>query len=301
MAYIVPTKDHPADLFKLLQSFRRQTELPDQIIIVDGSDNVVDNLINQFSDLKIDYIRIYPPGLTKQRNAGVKALRPEITIAGYLDDDLVLDEKATENMLKFWDSASAQLGGTSFNITNNTPMPLNWYTKLFWINKGEQGVILKSGFNVVLFPVYKDTQVQWLCGGATIWRKKVLDNYKFEEWFQGCAYIDDIDFCMRVRKKYELMVVEGAKVEHFCVPVVGKKNYQLAKANVINRYYFVKKYPELSASFFFWAVFGHIAANILLGILTFKKTKLYNALGSMAGVLSTLNGGLNTTNRDFHK
>jgi len=301
IGYIVPTKDHPDDLNKLLKSFQKQTKMPDQIVIVDGSDQVVEDLIKKFPDLNIDYIRVYPPGLTKQRNAGVKAIRSEITIVGYLDDDLVLEEEATENMLKMWDSASAKLGGASFNITNNIHTPYNWYTHLFWINKGKQGVILKSGFNVILYPVLKDTPVHWLCGGATVWRKEILENYKFEEWFLGCAYIDDIDFCMRVRKKYELMVVYGAKVQHFAVPVIGRNNFQLGKTNVINRHYFVRKYSELSAPLFFWAVFGHIFANLGIGLVKFKKEKIMNALGSISGLFNIFNKNLSAKNRNFHK
>jgi GT2 family glycosyltransferase len=275
--------------------------MPDQIIIVDGSDNPVVKLINEFADLKIDYIRVYPPGLTKQRNAGMKALKPDITLVGYLDDDLVLEKEATEKMLLFWGTAPDRVGGASFNITNNIPTPYNWYTNVFWINKGKQGVILKSGFNVILYPVLRDTPVHWLCGGATVWRREILENYKFEEWFLGCAYIDDIDFCIRVRKKYELMAVHSARVQHYCVPVVGKKNFQLAKANVINRYYFVRKNPELSVALFFWAVSGHILANILLGIATLRKNKILNALGSISGVFGILNNNLSEANRNFHK
>ena len=36
LAYVVPTKDRPDDLRKLLESLAAQTRAPDQIVIVDG-------------------------------------------------------------------------------------------------------------------------------------------------------------------------------------------------------------------------------------------------------------------------
>jgi hypothetical protein len=97
------------------------------------------------------------------------------------------------------------------------------------------------------------------------------------------------------------MIVHDAKVQHYCVPVIGKKNFKLARANVINRYYFVRKNPELSSKLFFWAVSGHILANILLGIATIRKNKILNAFGSMSGVLNIMKSDLGANNRDFHK
>ena len=76
IAIIVPTKDNPEDLYKLLKSMQGLTVRPDQLIIVDGSDGDIGPVMAQFKDLDIDYLRVRPPGLTRQRNAGIGAVTP---------------------------------------------------------------------------------------------------------------------------------------------------------------------------------------------------------------------------------
>ncbi len=98
LACIVCTKDRPEDIRNLFVSFEKQTRKPDQIIVVDGSDNPIKHVLDGFPSLKIDYITVRPPGLAKQRNAGIKELRPDIHWVGFMDDDLVLEEDCLKNL-----------------------------------------------------------------------------------------------------------------------------------------------------------------------------------------------------------
>src|SRR5712691_8256306 len=101
LAFVVPTKDRPDDLRRMLASLRAQTRPPDQLIVVDGSDPDVHDVVAEFSDLKADYVRVFPPSLARQRNAGMQQLRTDIALAGYLDDDVVLEPDAIEKMLAY--------------------------------------------------------------------------------------------------------------------------------------------------------------------------------------------------------
>src|SRR5438045_4134033 len=96
LAFVVPTKDRPHDLRRMLASLNAQTRMPEQIIVVDGSKPDVQHVTAEFPALSIDYIRVYPPSLAAQRNAGMQRLRNDITLAGYLDDDVVLEADAVE-------------------------------------------------------------------------------------------------------------------------------------------------------------------------------------------------------------
>ena len=46
-------------------------------------------------------------------------LRPEITHAGYLDDDVVLELDAVYEMASFWVTAGSDIGGAAFNVVND--------------------------------------------------------------------------------------------------------------------------------------------------------------------------------------
>ncbi len=300
LAIIVPTKDREEDLRKLLSSFLRQTDKSARIIIVDGGDKTVKHVVEEFSDLNIQYVRIYPPGLTKQRNAGIKALSDDLTLVGYLDDDIVLEDDAVEKMLAFWESAPVRTGGASFNIVNNIPTTYNWFTRFFCFNNGKQGTILKSGFIVVLYPVLKNTAVEWLCGGATVWKREIIDRFKYDEWFIGCSYIEDVDYSCSVNQEYDLVVVADAKLSHFVSPLDERKNFPLIRSNVINRHYFVRKHKQYSLPLFYWAVTGQVIGNLFSGLLRNDRPRLLRAFGGISALIGIFSGKAGR-NRGFSK
>ena len=130
LAVIVPTKDMPETLTRLLNIIRDQSYRPEQIIVVDGSDNPVNDVVDGFYDMSIDYVRIHPPGLTKQKNAGVANIAHGITLLAFIDDDMVLEDDSLEFMMRFWDDADLKFGGASFNITTSDP-PDAWLRSFF--------------------------------------------------------------------------------------------------------------------------------------------------------------------------
>ncbi len=119
IAFVVPTMDRKEDICFMLKSIERQTVLPNQIIIVDGGYNPIPDIVNEFSKLNIDYIRVFPPSLARQKNEGVKIINDNITLVGFLDDDLELCPDAIEKMIAFWDNAPSTYGGAAFAITNS--------------------------------------------------------------------------------------------------------------------------------------------------------------------------------------
>jgi len=301
IAFIIPTRNRPDFLVKLLQSLQKQTVGADQVIIVDGSDQPIESGIKQFLSSRVSYLRIFPPSLTKQRNEGIKVLNDNITLVGYLDDDLVLETDAVEAMLRFWEQCSDEIGGTSFNITNNPIKKANLFTKLFCINNGKQGAILRSGYTTILSPVLKDTYTEWLCGGATVWRREVVEEFKYDEWFEGLGACDDADFSIVVAQKYKLIVQYAARVQHFPPPLNSKRCYSLGKIGVISRHHFVRKHAQLSIPLFFWATLGEILGNTLYGVWKHRLCNIILASGNIAGLTEVISISIKSTNKNFRK
>ena len=303
IALIIPTRNRPDLLTELLHSIHNQTIKPDQVIIVDGSDRSIEPAIKSFLSSEISYVRVFPPGLTKQRNAGIKALNKDITLAGYLDDDIVLETDAIESMLRFWEDCPEDIGGTSFNITNNpTRNPItNIVTNLFGIESSIPGKVLSSGFNTGVNPLQEDTYVEWLCGGATIWRREILEEYKFDEWYAGWAYHEDVDFSFKVAQKYRLVVLYAAKLQHNPPPFNQNKNRSLGKMAVINRYHFVKKNAQLSVPLFYWATIGEILIHILQTIWERNLGGTLLAFGNISALFHIIKGDLAQVDENFRK
>lgn len=292
LALVVPTKDRPDDLRKLLMSVSAQTRIPDQIIVVDGSEHVVDAVLGEFPKLKVDYVRVFPPSLAKQRNAGMARLRGEITLAGYLDDDIVLEPEAVECMLGFWDACSPEYGGAAFNIVNK-PLPGRLGLKqIFGIDHREPGRVLASGFPSSICSVQSDLDTDWLYGGATVWRRDVIARFPYDEWFVGTGFMEDIDYSFNVRSSYRLRVVAAARLAHFSRPVRSDRQRLLGTWQVVNRMYFVRKYRNRGASLAaaWWACAGLLILNLGLGLLRKDGDHARRALGNLVGIVSELAG-----------
>jgi hypothetical protein len=290
IAYVVPTKDRRDDLNKLLITLRAQTVQPAQIVIVDGSDAPMKDLVDGYPDLPLTYVREYPPSLARQRNAGMAALDADITVAGYLDDDLELAPDATERMMEFWDAAGDEVGGAAFTIVNQ-PLRHGLFGKvadLFLINAAEQGRVLPSGFATSITPQLADMQTDWLYGGATLWRRSVIQAYKYDEWYIGHGYLEDLDFSYRVSRARQLWVVAAAKVWHWPHPIRVERNVSLGRQQVVNRVYFVRKLGGFGRLPLVWALFGQCVRNGLESLKGLNRAGVLRLWGNLLGMRDLL-------------
>lgn len=282
--------DREKDLYRMLQSLERQSVLPDQIIIVDGSYNKVEHIIDNFPLLNIEYVRVFPPSLAKQKNYGVKRVAKDATLIGYLDDDLEFYPDSIENMLSFWSGAAGEYGGAAFAVTN-IDREVGTLRKFLNIDSDKPGQVISNGFVSMLDNPSKSIDVDWLYGGATVWRSEVIKSYKYDEWYQGSGFMEDIDFSYNISEKYKLIVLAEARVQHHTHPIIGDRYYLLGKWQIINRLYFVKKYVYrgLSITDAWIASFSVILVNLLASIARFDYNRIRMATGNIVGIIIALN------------
>lgn len=292
LALVVPTKDRPADLGKLLSSLVTQEQLPNQLIIVDGSNPDIRHVIDRFPGLKVDYVRVYPPSLSQQRNAGMQRINPDITLAGYLDDDIVLEPGAIRAMLAFWSTADADVGGAAFNITN-AARP-NWIRlkSLLLVDADQPGQMLSSGYPGTIGFQKNDIETDWLYGGATVWRREIVDHYAYDEWFLGTGFMEDVDFSFTVRRDHRLKVIAAARLAHYSHPIkLGRENL-LGRWQITNRMYFVRKHRArgLSLAAAWIANAGTTLLNFGMALIHRRRSHWLRTLGNLHGIFSELSG-----------
>ncbi len=291
-AFVVPTKDRGEELRRMLASLVTQTRLPDQVIVVDGSGIAVSWCVAEFADLQIDYLRLLPPSLSAQRNAGMAMLRPEITHAGYLDDDVVLETDAVCQMASFWASAGVDVGGAAFNVVNMTLSKNSVPRRRLGAVGDGLGRVAPNGLVHELGEVRENLETDWLCGGATVWRREVIENYCYDNWFQGTGFMEDVDYSYGVRERYRLFVVAAARLAHFSQPVRADRQWLFGKWQVVNRMHIVRKYRHrgLSPRKAWSASFMLLAANIIRGIVLRQRSLWDRGLGNLAGIVSEVRG-----------
>ncbi len=276
----------------MLSSIVAQTRNPDQVIVVDGSDPPVRNVIDEFEPLGVEYVPVFPPSLAQQRNAGMRRLAPSITLAGYLDDDIVLEPDAIANMMAFWESAPASVGGVAFNITNNPNPGALRLKEFFGIDAAKPGRVLPSGFPSTIPAQAACIETDWLYGGATVWRREVIDTFAYDEWYIGTGFMEDVDYSFNVRGRYTLALAADARLAHYSRPIRSDRQYLLGWWQVVNRMHFVRKHGNrgMSVRSAWWASIGLVVLNAAAAFSKGDVGRWNRARGNFAGIVSVLFG-----------
>ena len=294
IAYVVPTKDRPDDLRVLFNSLLTQTTMPHQIIIVDGSEPNIKYVCDEYPELPITYESCFPPSLAKQRNVGMARLNNDITLAGYLDDDIELDSDATEKMLTFWANAPENTGGAAIAIRDQYAQ-LNSRLLSFFLMAGKQpGAMLPSAYAVHLPFIGETFETKWLYGGATLWTRDVIENFDYDEWFAGYGFLEDVDYSFRVAQKHRLYVVGDSCCLHHSVGLSDSKQFIFGKQQIYNRIYFARKMKTFSAWAVYWAIFGNILMNGAALIKNHNQSTWGRLKGNFVGLWAALKGNTNS-------
>ena len=293
LAIVVATKDRPEQLRSVLSCIQGQSFTPDQIVVVDGGDRTVAEVAQEFGGLPIDYITVRPPGLTRQKNAGVAAARPENNLVAMVDDDMVFDDGSFAVMMDFWEEAPQDMGGACFNLPDfeNTKSRLKSLPqRLFFIDNSQMGRVHRSGFNTPIWNVKDDSLVQWLGGGYTVWRKQVFDHLQFDEWFKGSGLWEDVRFSRQVARDYRLAIVAKATATHVDAPVTPDRQLSLGKTQIVNWMYYVNNDGDLSVLMCLWACIGRTGTNLAKGIVKLDRGLILKGVGNFLGLLSSALG-----------
>ncbi len=292
LALIVPTKDRPLELACLLRSLAAQSRNPDQIVIIDGGTVSAWDKLSAFPGLPITYLTSYPPSASRQRNVGLRRIDRDITLVGFLDDDVELAPNALEEMMQFWDEAAPQIGGAGFNLVNcswrkPTCLETCKIAEALGFSSRWPGAVLASGFHTQIPHVAQLTRVQWLSSCGSIWRREILDRNGFDELFGSYSYLEDLDFSVRVGRTWELVVVPGADFVHQEASHGRMSRYKFGMKTVVNRIYFVKKHPEFSLTKACVVILVRTAMKLLSGLRYGRLPDVQWALGNAVGLMKS--------------
>jgi len=234
-----------------LESLAQQSYKPDYLVIVDASEPPVEHIVKKFYDrLSIQYLYHLPPSAAQQRNIGAEAIESigtDITLVGFLDDDIEFKPDSLEKMMLFWDTASEDVGGSAFNLLNPPTQQLpclksNPLVSWLGLYSKEKGIVMPSGFHTLTGTVTKNLFVQWLPTTAILWRKYILEKLTFDNYFTGYSYLEDLDFSYAASKNARLAIVSDAGYFHYPSTKSRISGYEFGKLELKNRVYFVRKH-----------------------------------------------------------
>jgi GT2 family glycosyltransferase len=312
-------RDKP--LLKLLNSVKRQTRYPNEILIIDGStDNKTQLLLkkNKFDKLKYFKVKENQRGLTKQRNYGISLVSKESEIICFLDDDIILTPDYFKNLIQSYSIHTDALSVGGY-ITNEVEWKkisdIKTGDKFYfdgWERKEPSRFKLRRKFGLqpdtppgflptfahgrsigFLPPSGKTYKVEQIMGGVSSYKKEVFKKIVFSTYFEGYGLYEDADFSLRIAKLGALYVNTSAQLSHHHDASGRPNKFKYGKMVVRNGWYVWRiKYPK---PIFKTKLKWHATA-FLLTIIRFsnifnskqKKEILSESLGRIFGWFSII-------------
>lgn len=299
LSFVIPTRNRGERLRATLRGLAEQAQPPEEIIVVDGSDDVsdIERLKEEFARRFSTFIatRAEVCGAAVQRNQGVALANGELI--GFCDDDIDFESDCILVLRQHF-IRHPECGGVSATITNQSPRDFGRITcAVLWCLAGNEGLppdgrVIGPALNFLPRLEAQRTAawvVDWLNLGCTLYRKTLLPFPPFDAAFSGYSMLEDVTLSLRVGRKAELAVLPLARVFHDSQPSSFKRDLiALAKMGVRNRYYVATHIigrPAGVALFQLtvWQVFCAVAGLRRVGVSWFRET--WGAAEALGGLM----------------
>jgi glycosyltransferase involved in cell wall biosynthesis len=286
---IICTKDRLDDLRRTIESIRSQSLRPNELIIVDATvGDETARFIKELED-EIEFtLRYYhsTPGLTLQRNAGIKYAKGDLI--HFLDDDVDLENDYLKSICEvFANDSSKNIGGAGGLLTNITPS--NSFAALFrriffLVRVDGEGKMQKSGFPAFQWVKNRSriSETEILCG-LCCYRRNIFDSFSFDEGLSQYGLMEDVDFSFRVSKVHKLIYTPFARVFHRETPKdrIGIGRYFDMK--MYNHFYLYRKNIPISPWTLFLFLWSNVGVFFRALIVSLKKKSLFPIIGLLRG------------------
>ena len=286
---IIPTKDRSQKIITLLKYLEKNKIIFKDIFIIDSSNYNHKIKIKKF--IKNKKIKIYDtfPSTTFQRNLGLKKVKNSKYVL-FLDDDIKLKKKSFYHMnngiIKYRNFKN--ICSYAFNLKSdknkfkNEKLKVNFFTEFVGLYSSKPGKVLKSGWHTKISNLNRDTVVEWIYSGATIFVLNKIKKMKFENLNKGFNYLEDLHFSYKLtKKKMKHIVIAKATVNN--PNFIDRNDISFGYIEIINRYKFVNKF-NLSKVLFYLGAF--LKSNYLfLGLINFRINWISRFIGNYLGIL----------------
>jgi GT2 family glycosyltransferase len=252
---IIATYQRPLEIVTLIARLITLPDCPAEVVIVDGSSGNESEIAlrRRFCPLQLPFDLIYvrsSAGLTKQRNVGIDVSTKQFIY--FLDDDCLPAAGYFSHLRNvFVLPGNERVGAVCGLVTNEMSNPLarRWRLRLALrlVRRGEPGTYQPSGTCIPRNPVtlFNGTKpVDTLHGCSMAFRRAVLNEYRFSEFFYGYSQGEDLEISLRIRRDWKLLWCGDAHVEHHHAEGGRPPSFSKGKMELRNRYFIWKRHTQ---------------------------------------------------------
>ena len=261
---ILPTCNRAVLVKTFLETVDQQKRLPAELILVDQSDDdSTEKVFNDWHPVDIEkkYIHRDVKSLILARNAGIVSSGATDLIA-FFDDDILLDQKFCNEVVKiFEDDQEGQYAGGMGTVDQweYKRKPLQAF---FLMPYEGSGKFLASGAPTFSHWKKEFTEVEFVSGGCTFWRRSIIREYLFDERLSNYGHGDDVDVSYRISRRYKLFLQPKAVCfQHENPP--GRDLGRAYRRTWIQNMYYLSQKNGISILAYLWCVLGHFVRDIV--------------------------------------
>lgn len=270
---IVCTRNRPVLAASTVRSLCTQLAFS-KVLVVDASDPPrTAELQELLTEIPNAEMISTTPGLAHQRNVAAKyALAdPNIEWLWWFDDDGRVAAGYRETIRRIIGRDGEQrIGGVGGRATDDRPRYSRWVERLRDLVKrafllhGPEGAVLASGRHVQVQKPGPSKPVQWLQGGASAYRREVVEALRWDDRLQGYSWGEDLDFSYRAHLSWELVLVPDAEIFNQRTPENRWSARRLGCTRTVLLHAWVREQPGLSLTAFWWSVVGEVIYSLTL-------------------------------------
>lgn len=135
------------------------------------------------------------------------------------------------------------------------------------------------------------TQVDFLPGGVTAWRKSIFKEFRFSHFFHGYGLGEDKYFSSCVSRRFHLYVSGDLEASHFHISGNRPNHFRMGFFNVYNHYFLMRECSQGRLKTTRFLLYHLIDAGNEIFSSPFRKQPgqtLFYGLGRIAGILKCL-------------
>ena len=281
VAVVIPTLNRHHLLAELLSDLAKQEVLPEQVIVVDSSDEAFKIESNQ---IPITVIACTLKSAAVQRNIGIQYLEKSnstIDFVAFLDDDVRPKPSYLKHLCQnlVENPKAVGVSGLAIAVGEKLKKPSRLLRNLKLI--GGEGSLSRAAINTPVRRTEGIIEVEWLIG-CSVWRFNQVNELRFEEDFSGQSVFEDVIFSIRAAKKGILLVNSHVKFDHLMAVESRPNSLEHYRSWVVNRYRLKTISPESIDTWRFTLV------NLLMLLSLVMRAQFLGALGILLGSLELL-------------
>jgi glycosyltransferase involved in cell wall biosynthesis len=280
VSVVIPTYNRAQDLRRCLDSILVQTVLPNEVLIVDDSDRDRDEVIKSVEivsssflgkNIRLKYMRNdRGKALTIAKNLGIEKSSGDII--SFLDDDVILDRKYYEEILKIYEQYPHALG-VEGKVIETKKRGLRYILveilgRLFYLGYRERNKCRHlPSLGVTYLLEDEIITCEWISGAST-YKKKVFNEFTYDENLLKYSWGEDQDLSYRVFKKYpsSLYVAPQAKYVHKVSPtgrIAKKEIVHMGEIYYLYLFYKIIDQSLKNKAIYLWSRVGIILVKVI--------------------------------------